>query len=121
MRELALLNLDKSPDAPKRVYRALRSGLTRYDIELEKGWYDHVTNTKPIKTVESPSAHSPTGRIVLESGDVLDDVDVCCCRPPSGLRPEDAMLDVLLTRPGHHLCHRLRLPLRVLPPHGRAL
>ena len=76
VRELGMLQVEKSRFAPRRVYRALRNGKTRYDIELEKGWADHINNIAPIQTVESPSPISPTGRIITTSGAGLDDVDV---------------------------------------------
>src|SRR5687767_6322632 len=62
--------------APRRVYRALRSGKTRYDTELDKGWRDYIHNVAPIQTVDSPSPTSATGTIMTISGEGLDDVDV---------------------------------------------
>ncbi|KAF4126551.1 putative flavoprotein CzcO associated with the cation diffusion facilitator CzcD [Geosmithia morbida] len=76
VRELGMLNVEKSPLAPRKVYRALRSGKTRYDTELEKGWADYIKNIAPIQTVESPSSNSANGRIITTSGETLDDVDV---------------------------------------------
>lgn len=71
-----MLCVNQSPLAPRRIYRALRSGKTRYDTELEKGWAEHVERTAPIQSVEVPSPTSRTGRIITASGDRLDDVDV---------------------------------------------
>lgn len=76
-----MLCVERSPLAPRRVYRALRSGKTRYDTNLDKGWANHITNIGPIQTVEPPSPSSPTGRVITISGDRMDDVDVSRCPP----------------------------------------
>lgn len=70
-----MLRVEKSPLAPLRVYRSLRSK-PRYDTEHEKGWSEHITNVTPIQRVEPPSPHSATGRIITVSEEILDDVDV---------------------------------------------
>ncbi|WVO18202.1 hypothetical protein L204_105907 [Cryptococcus depauperatus] len=75
VRELGMLKVVNSTQAPKKIYRSFRSKL-RYDTELEKGWRDHVHDVTPMKVVEAPSEYSKSGRIRTNSNEVLDDVDV---------------------------------------------
>lgn len=81
VRELGMLRVEKSPAAPLRVYRSLRSK-PRYDTEHEKGWAEHIVNVAPIRTVEPPSTKSATGRIVTVEEEILDYVDVSIKSPP---------------------------------------
>lgn len=77
VRELGMLSVEQSPLAPIKVYRSFKSKL-RYDTEQEKGWPNHITNVARVCTVEPPSSHSGTGRIITFEDEVLDDVDVSC-------------------------------------------
>lgn len=75
VRELGMLCVEKSPLAPRRVYRSIRRE-PRYDTEHEKRWAEHIKNVAPIRTVNAPSLESATGRIITTSDEILDDVDV---------------------------------------------
>ena len=75
VRELGMLCVERSPLAPRRIYRSLRSQ-PRYDIELDKGWSEHINNVAPIHTVEAPSSTSATGTVITVSAEILNDVDV---------------------------------------------
>ncbi|RAO70504.1 uncharacterized protein BHQ10_006516 [Talaromyces amestolkiae] len=75
VRELGMLCVELSSLAPTKVYRSFKSKL-RYDIEQEKGWPNHITNVARVRSIEPPSSHSITGRIVTQADEILDDVDV---------------------------------------------
>lgn len=70
-----MLCVEQSPLAPTKVYRSFQSKL-RYDTEQEKGWTNHITNVARVRTVEPPSSHSATGRIVTVADEIVSDVDV---------------------------------------------
>lgn len=79
VRELGMLCVEQSSLAPTKVYRSFKSKL-RYDIEQEKGWPNHITNVARVRSIEPPSSHSVTGRIVTQADEILDDVDVSFLR-----------------------------------------
>ncbi|OKL61516.1 hypothetical protein UA08_03105 [Talaromyces atroroseus] len=74
VRELGMLCVEQSPLAPTKVYRSFKNKL-RYDTEQEKGWTKYITNVARMRTVEAPSSHSTTGRIITLANEVLDDID----------------------------------------------
>ena len=75
VRELGLLEVENSPLAAKKVYRSYRAKL-RYDIELEKGWRDHIQSVGAVARAEPPHEGSANGSIITARGEVLDDIDV---------------------------------------------
>ena len=76
VRELGMLCVEQSPQAPRKVYRSIRVK-PRYDTEHEKGWDKHINNVAaPFRTVEPPSSSSTTGRIITTANEILEDVDV---------------------------------------------
>ncbi len=100
VQDLGMLNVEGSHLAPAKVYRSLRSK-PRYDIELDKGWSEYITNVAPIRIVEPPSSNSATGRIITFSEEILDDVDVS----PFSLY---FRVIVKLISIGDHIRHRIR-------------
>ncbi|KAM0755829.1 formyltetrahydrofolate deformylase [Meredithblackwellia eburnea MCA 4105] len=97
VRELGLLGATNSHNAAKKIYRSIRSK-PRYDINFELGWSEHIETVVPIKLFEAPSANSKSGRITLQDGKVIDDVDVIIFATAyvvrfEFLRPTDAPFD----------------------------
>lgn len=74
-RELALLIVDKSPSAPRKIYQSICSP-PRYDRQLERGWRQHVQILAPFQLVDPPSAESVTGRLTTTDGLHVDDVEI---------------------------------------------